>query len=127
MGTGCQSVTRSTSSGTDVLVGTWEDGRIGTFRGIRGGKTGYGGTVFTTEGTSAVGAYDGYEPLVVEIVKFFRSGVSPVADSETLEMYVFMEAADESKRRGGVPVKLSEVRDKARSAAKTKAAQFLGR
>ena len=82
MGTGCQSVTQSTSSGTDVLVGTWEDGRIGTFRGIRDGKTGYGGTVFTTEGTSAVGAYDGYEPLVVEIVKFFRSGVSPVADSE---------------------------------------------
>ena len=35
-----------------------------------------------------------------------------------------MEAADESKRRGGVPVKLSEVRDKARSAAKAKAASF---
>ncbi len=127
MGTGCQSVTRSTSSGTDVLVGTWEDGRIGTFRGIRDGKRGYGGTVFTTEGTSAVGSYDGYEPLVVEIVKFFRSGVSPVEDSETLEIYAFMEAADESKRRGGTPVKLSEVMEKARSAAKTKIAQYLGR
>jgi predicted dehydrogenase len=127
MGTGCQSVSRSTSSGTDVLVGIWEGGRIGTFRGIRDGKKGYGGTVFTTEGTSAVGSYDGYEPLVVEIVKFLRSGVSPVADSETLEIYTFMEAADESKRRGGAPVKLSEVMEKARSAAKTKVAQLLGR
>ncbi len=127
MGTGCQSVTRSTSSGTDVLVGIWEDGRIGTFRGIRDGKWGYGGTVFTTEGVSQAGAYDGYEPLVVEIVKFLRSRVSPVADSETLEIYAFMEAADESKRRGGVPVKLSEVMEKAHSAAKMKVAQLLGR
>ena len=127
MGSGCQSVTRSTSSGTDVLVGTWEGGRIGTFRGIRDGKYGYGGTVFTTEGISQAGAYDGYEPLVVEIVKFFRSGVSPVPDSETLEIYAFMEAADESKRRGGATVRLSEVMEKARSAAKTKVAQYRGR
>ena len=127
MGTGCRSVTRSTSSRTDVLVGIWKDGRIGTFRGIRDGKKGYGGTVFTSEGVSQVGAYDGYEPLVVEIVKFFRSGVSPVADTETLEIYSFMEAADESKRRGGAPVKLSEVMEKARSAAMMKVAQLLGR
>jgi hypothetical protein len=38
---------------------------------------------------------------------------SPVAAEETIELFAFMEAADESKRRGGVPVKLSEVLEKA--------------
>ena len=126
MGTGCLSVTRFTTPGTEVLVGNWKDGRIGTFRGIRAGKRGYGGTVFTTEGNSKVGSYDGYEPLVLQIVKFFRSGQSPVANSETLEIYTFMEAADESKRRGGAPVALKEVLGKARSQARTKLAELLG-
>jgi hypothetical protein len=40
---------------------------------------------------------------------FFRTGVPPVLEEETIEMFAFMEAADESKRRGGQPVRLSEV------------------
>ena len=32
-----------------------------------------------------------------------------MSSETTLEIYAFMEAADESKRRGGVPVKISEV------------------
>jgi hypothetical protein len=36
--------------------------------------------------------------------------VSPVPIEETLEIFTFMEAADESKRRGGVPVSLAEVK-----------------
>ena len=32
---------------------------------------------------------------------------------ETLEIYGFMEAADESKRRGGIPVSVDEVMKKA--------------
>ena len=46
MGTGCESVTRVHTEGTDVVVGKWKDGRIGTFRGLRVGKHDYGGTVF---------------------------------------------------------------------------------
>jgi len=37
-----------------------------------------------------------------------------VSADETLELYAFMEAADESKRRGGAEVTLKEVLDKAR-------------
>ena len=44
-----------------------------------------------------------------EIIKFFQTGVAPVSPEETIELFAFMEAADESKRRGGQPVKLSEV------------------
>ena len=35
--------------------------------------------------------------LVIEIAKFFRTGQPPVSAAETLEIYAFMEAADESK------------------------------
>ena len=45
----------------------------------------------------------------------FRTGVAPVSADETLELYAFMEAADESKRRGGAEVTLKEVLDKARA------------
>ena len=46
----------------------------------------------------------------------------PVAPEESLEIYAFMEAADESKRRGGVPVKVSEVVEKNGGAGMLKAA-----
>jgi predicted dehydrogenase/sugar lactone lactonase YvrE len=115
MGTGCESVTRAHTKGFDVVVGTWEAGRLGTFRGIRDpGKSGFGGHVFGSKGNIELGGSAGYKPLVIDIVKFFKTKQPPVAEEETLEIYAFMEAADESKRRGGVPVKLSEVLDKAR-------------
>ena len=50
-----------------------------------------------------------YTPLVREIVKFFQSGKPPVSAAKTLEIYAFMEAADESKRRHGTPVQLREM------------------
>jgi predicted dehydrogenase len=109
MGTGCQSVVRISTEGTDMAVGTWSGGRIGSFRGLRAGKTGYGGTVFGSNATLTLGSSEGYRPLIVEIVKMFRTGKPPVEPRETLEIYAFMEAADESKRRGGVPVSLAEV------------------
>ena len=57
---------------------------------------------------------DDYAPLVREIIRFFQTGIPPVAAEETLELFAFMEAADESKRQGGRPVKISEVLEKAK-------------
>lgn len=109
MGPGCESVTRSSTKDFDVVTGVWKDGRIATFRGIRAGKSGYGGTAFCEKGIVDLGSYGGYRPLLVEIVKFFRSGKPPVDARETIELYAFMAAADVSKSRGGKPVKLDEV------------------
>jgi hypothetical protein len=53
----------------------------------------------------------------VEVCKFFKTGRPPVSAEETLEVFAFMEAADESKRRGGVPVKLESVLARAREQA----------
>jgi predicted dehydrogenase len=117
MGTGCVSVTRVHTEGNDLAVGVWKDGRIGTFRGIRQGRRGYGSTVFGTKGIVPGGTFDGYEPLIVEIVKFFKTGKPPVSEAETLEIFAFMEAADESKRQGGRPVALETVLKKAQQAA----------
>jgi len=113
MGTGCKSVTRIHTEGTDVAVGIWDGGRIGSFRGIRDGQRGYGATVFGTKGIVQGGGYDGYAPLIVEIVKFYKTGKPPVSEAETMEVFAFMEAADESKRQGGRPVTLESVMAKA--------------
>lgn len=127
MGTGCESVTRASSEDFEFVTGTWDDGRIGTFRGIRSGKSGYGGTAFGEKGIVPVGKYDGYRPLVVEIARFFRSREVPVSEAETLEIYAFMEASDESKRQGGIPVTIESVMKKARSEAAMKVKEILAR
>ncbi len=113
MDTGCQTVTRVHTPDTDVVVGVWEGNRIGTFRGLRVGKTGYGGYAFGENGITTLGDYNGYDPLLKEIIKFFQTGISPVMPEETLEIFTFMEAADESKRRGGLLVSLAETRQQA--------------
>jgi len=114
MGTGCDTVQRASTPGFDVVMGTWQGGRVGTFRGIRQGSGGYGGRVFGSKAMSDLGGYGGYRPLVVEIVKFFKTKEAPITEEETLEIYAFMEAADESKRQGGAAVKVADVLAKAR-------------
>ncbi len=113
MGAGCKQVTRITTEGTDSAVGVWDDGRIGEFRGLRDGAKEYGLVVFGKNKVEVGGKHDGYEPLVQEIAKFFEGGASPIAAEETIEMFAFMEAADESKRKGGSPVELATVVSKA--------------
>lgn len=122
MGPGCETVTRVHTESCDVVVGTWSDGRIGTFRGRRGkdGKYmgGYGGTAFGTKGTRPIGSFSGYEPLLSEIIKFFKSGDTPIDPQETLEIYAFMQAADASRQQDGKTVSLKQVMDDASSKAK---------
>ncbi len=113
MGTGCESVVRrTTADGGIEVVGTWKGGRTGTFRESKN----YGGRAVGEKGEAPIGAYDGYAPLVKEIVKFLETGVSPVPVEETVEIFAFMEAADESKRQGGKPVNIADVLAKARKA-----------
>lgn len=106
MGSGCRSVRRGTNDdGSIEVTGVWIGGRTGVYREARG----YGGRARGEKGEAAVGSFDGYAPLLAEVVKFFKTGVVPVAPAETLELFAFMEAADESKRRGGAAVTLEEI------------------
>jgi hypothetical protein len=120
MGPGCQTVSRVKGDAADLVTGTWQDGRVGTFRGILRGQTGFGATVFGETGIAPAGKFEGYEPLIVEIAKFFKTGQPPMTVEQTLEIYAFMEAADESLRQGGRPVTIRSVLDKARKEAEVK-------
>lgn len=113
MGPGCKSVSRTHTKDTDVAVGVWHDGRVGTFRGGRSGPHDFGATVYGGKAILPSGGFEGYRPLVLAIGRFFHSGQPPVSAEETLEIYAFMEAADESKRQGGAPVTLESVLAKA--------------
>lgn len=117
MGPGCQTVSRAKGETADLVTGTWSDGRVGTFRGILRGQTGFGAAVFGEKGIAPAGKFEGYEPLLVEIAKFFRTGQPPMTVEHTLEIYAFMTAADESLRQGGRPVSVPEVLEQARKAA----------
>jgi hypothetical protein len=125
MGPECESVVRVHSPGLDVVSGRWSHGRIGTFRGIRAGKADYGGTAFGEKDIRQIGAFGGYRPLVVEIVKFFKTGEVPVPTEETLAIYAFMEGAEESKKQGAKEIKLADMMEAAEEAA-TKRLKELG-
>lgn len=117
MGTGCQSVTAVQTQFSEQVSGTWNNGHVGTYRAIRehSGKTGLGATVFGAKGIVHVDNYYDYFPLVVAIAKFFRTRQSPIPAEEMVEVFAYMAAAEESKRRRGLPVALSEVVDAARA------------
>ncbi len=110
MGTGCKTVIRK--KGTDIVTGTWADGRIGIFDPTRGD---YGVEITTDQGTLASKKKgDFYKNQMQAIAKFFETKRVPVRPEESIGIYAFMEAADESKRQGYTEVKIADVLAKAR-------------
>jgi predicted dehydrogenase len=109
LGPGCEKVVRTHTKNTDVITGVWSDGRVGTMQGNRNVRAGYGVTAIGSKGAVRGGEKHSYKPLVEAYIKFFQTGVSPVPIETTIELLAFMEAADESKRRGGTPVTIAEV------------------
>lgn len=111
LGPGCDQVTRVKTDSGDAVVGRWKDGRIGTMRGLIQGRQEYGALAFGMKAVLAtpLPMKTDYRGLLVEIVKFFQTGVPPVPPEETLEIMAFMEAAELSKARGGAPVSLTDV------------------
>jgi hypothetical protein len=111
MGTGLQKVKRGTTAdGKIEVTGLWDGNRFGVFRE----RKGYGGLARGEKGEAEAGKYDGYAPLIVDVIKFFQTGQPPVDSQETIELFAFMEAADESKRRGGEWVSVKEIIAQAR-------------
>ena len=117
MGPGCETVSRVKGKVHDQVTGTWQDGRFGVYRGIIKGKAEFGATAYGSESVIHVAESPSYEKLCRQIGRFFRTGVPPVSEAETLEIFAFMEAADESVRQGGKPVAVAEVLAKARAEA----------
>ncbi len=140
MGPGAVSVTRADTPDAELVTGVWKDGKIGTYRGIRKGAVKYSALVFGDKGVAPAGKYGyaapvkgvvpkgrymGYEGVATEMAKFYKTRKMPIRPSETIELFAFMEAAHESKRRDGVPVRLDEVLAAARKrvAARSKSSE----
>jgi len=109
MGPDVQQVTRTHTPDVDVLTGIWSGGRVGTVRVMRPYSS-FGIAVFHKKDNEPVllTHIEGYIPLVKDIVKFVRDGVPPVSNEETLTIYSFMDAAQQSLERGGIPVNVAK-------------------
>ncbi len=109
LGTGCKTVRRIYTPNTDIVIGSWPGNRLGTFRGTRTGPHDYGGIVFGEKATVPIQPANGFDGLMRDIIRFFQTGKSPVPAAETMEIYAFMQAADESKKQGGAVIEISDV------------------
>ena len=109
MQTGCHRVRRTRTALHDTVMGEWQNGGIGTFRGLLEGDKGYGGQAFGTEGLVDLGSWEGYDPLIEAILQYFRTGEAPVSPAETLEIYAFMEAAKISGENNGSWIDLDSI------------------
>ncbi len=117
MGAGCKSVSRTTTREVSVVTGLWDGDRAGTLHALhflemdsnKYKVVRFGGEQQVTEQKSQ----GDYTPMLREIIKFFQTKQPPISAAETLEIYGFMEAADESKRQNGATVSVREILERA--------------
>jgi predicted dehydrogenase len=119
MGPGCESVSRVDSDLASLTIGKWNDGRIGCYRGVLGGGGPYAFTVYGTKGILHRSGFSGYGPAMVATCDFFITRKPPVNREDMIEIYAFMEAADESKQQGGKSIAISDVINRAKQSIET--------
>lgn len=108
MGPGCQSVRCASTPTSDLAVGVWSDGRIGTVRGIRDAAYAFTFTAVTAKKVVAqvVDATFIYRELLKCIVRTFEFRSAPLSPRELLEPVAFQQAALRSAQAGGEAVGL---------------------
>lgn len=111
MGPGCEAVRTIWQEGTEVVVGRWADGRLGTVRGTRMGVYAFAFTVFAEKGVvqRSVDGRTFYRELCKQIVETLSKRVWPVAPAELVEVVAFQEAALKSQENGGAEISLSSL------------------
>lgn len=109
LGPGCVSVARTSTKDGEIATGVWSDGRMGVVTGLHGTRVGNGALAMGERKVVSETLDTNFPALANAILIFFRTGEAPVKLAETLEIMAFMQAADESKRRGGAPVALAEI------------------
>jgi predicted dehydrogenase len=107
MGAGCKEVRCIAHKDLDVVVGEWDDGRIGILKGTRLERSDFGCVVHTNTATRlnlarATPPY--YFFMLQKVTEFFKTGVSPIDIQETFDIIAFLEAADRSRELGGKAV-----------------------
>lgn len=105
LGRGCAQVTAFRGGGDEIVVGEWEDGRIGTIRGrLPESGGGYGAWIHGRGGAIAVDALSHPKPmytgLLQAVLTMCREGAAPIDPEETLEIVAFLEAVNQSRSTG---------------------------
>ena len=100
-------------------------GRLGSMRARRSSST-FGAVLFGKDASTQIFEVNAPRPaprpdavppmsdevklgalsLTRDVVKFFETGIPPVSNDETLELFAFMDAARRSKEAGGKPIRL---------------------
>lgn len=104
MGRGCKAVQVISGEPADLLVGHWQDGRLGTVLAKRGGRWGFGCAVLTDNGYrhgQAINEPPSYALMIRKLLDFFAGGNPPADIQESLEVMAFLEAASQSRAAGG--------------------------
>jgi predicted dehydrogenase len=107
MGRGCTHVQCMRHPSSDLVVGRWQDGRVGIMRGTRLQRADFGCVVHSASGTKvgiAKSEPPYYQLMLRQVIEFFETGVSPIDMRETLEITAFLEAAERSCELGGLEV-----------------------
>ncbi|MFC5704043.1 Gfo/Idh/MocA family protein [Cohnella faecalis] len=107
LGEGCRTVRATRTEGHESVVGVWEDGRIGTIRGIREGNPDFYAVLHRERGSVGVNALGdsynaGNERLLKHLLTMAGGAPAPVRPSLSLEIVRFIEAANESRESGEV-------------------------
>jgi hypothetical protein len=109
MGPGCMRVSRKVEGNMDITTGTWHNGRVGVYRGVKKGDYKPILKVWGEKGEAETSCGFSYDGLLEEMARFFQTGRAPIDPAETLEIFTFMSAAQLSLERGGKEVELREV------------------
>jgi predicted dehydrogenase len=104
MGRGCKSVRAFRNDDGDLVTAVWDDGRIGTFRGLRRGAWKFGATVHREKGFQFVDLLHNswFKPTLEKILDGLMRGEPPVDAEDTLEIIRLIEAANQSRPGGAV-------------------------
>lgn len=103
-GPGCKNIQVFPNENIDMIVSNWKDGRKGTlylhrYKNLKP----WGVRLFTDKNMiDSIGTNkpDGFHIMLVDIIKFFKTGKSPISNIEMLEVVAFLEAANESRKNG---------------------------
>lgn len=125
MGPGVEKLSCASTPTAEVVTASYKDGRTATYRGIKQGTVKYSATVFGDKGVSTAGIYGhgvpvkgvvptddkymGYGGLAIELAKFFKTKQPPVSAAETLEIFAFLQAMQESREQSGAAVPLKKL------------------
>ncbi len=102
MGRGCREVRAIRNDGCDVMVATWSDGRVATFRGLRGGEWKFGMTLHRERGVQFVDLIHNswFTQTLKLILGPLARGESPVDPADTVEIIRIIEGANASRVSG---------------------------